>query len=100
MREDLPVVKVTPGEFAMVKLHDRGEPEKSSSTEDITAEDGTISFDQASIGDAVVDGTVECLQSKNRHRRADARAVRHRHHRATYSDTAIDRSLAAVSGGV
>ena len=65
MREDLPVVKVTPGEFAMVKLHDRGEPEKSSSTEDITAEDGTISFDQASIGDAVVDGTVECLQGNN-----------------------------------
>jgi len=49
----------------MVKLHDRGEPEKSSSTEDITAEDGTISFDQASIGDAVVDGTVECLQGNN-----------------------------------
>ena len=65
MREDLPVVKVTPGEFAMVKLHDRGEPEKSSSTEDITAEDGTISFDQASIGGAVVDGTVECLQGSN-----------------------------------
>lgn len=62
MREDLPLVKVTPGEFAMVKVHDQGEPEKSGSTEDITAEDGTISFDQASIGEAVVDGTVECLQ--------------------------------------
>lgn len=58
----LPLVKVTPGEFAMVKTDDRGEPEKSSSTADITAEDGTVSFDEASIGGAVVDGTVTCLQ--------------------------------------
>ena len=58
----LPLVKVTPGEFAMVKMNNRGEPEKSSSTADITAEDGTVSFDEASIGDAVVDGTVTCLQ--------------------------------------
>jgi len=65
MREDLPLVKVTPGEFAMVKLDNQGEPEKSGSTEDITAEDGTISFDEAGIGDAVVDGTVECLQGSN-----------------------------------
>lgn len=58
----LPLVKVTPGEFAMVKMNNRGEPEKSSSTADITAEDGTVSFDEASIGGAVVDGTVTCLQ--------------------------------------
>lgn len=58
----LPMVKVTPGEFAMVKMNNRGEPEKSSSTADITAEDGTVSFDEASIGGAVVDGTVTCLQ--------------------------------------
>lgn len=65
MRDDLPLIKVTPGEFAMVKLHEQGPPEKSGSTTDITAEDGTISFDEASIGDAVVDGTVECLQDNS-----------------------------------
>ncbi|ASK65911.1 hypothetical protein CFK39_08800 [Brachybacterium avium] len=63
MEEDeLPLVKVTPGEFAMVKLGNQGEPEKSSSTKNITAEDETVSFDDAKIGDAVVDGTLPCLQ--------------------------------------
>lgn len=62
MREDLPLLKVTPGEFAMLKLHQQGPPEESDSTDGITAEDGTIRFDEVSIGGAVVDGTVECLQ--------------------------------------
>lgn len=63
MKEDeLPLVKVTPGEFALVKLDHQGEPEKTSSPEGIIAEDGTVSFDSAKIGDAVVDGTVTCLQ--------------------------------------
>lgn len=60
--DELPLVKVTPGEFAMVKLDNRGEPEKSSSLEGISAEDGQISFDNATIGGATVDGTVQCLQ--------------------------------------
>ena len=60
--DELPLVKVNPGEFAMVKLDNHGEPEKSSSTKGITAEDGEITFDDASIGDATVDGTVTCLQ--------------------------------------
>ena len=60
--DELPLVKVTPGEFAMVKLDQRGEPEKSSSTKNITAEDGEIVFDSATIGSATVDGTVTCLQ--------------------------------------
>ena len=60
--DELPLVKVTPGEFAMVKVQQRGEPEKSSPTTDIVAEDGTVTFDSASIGDAVVDGSVTCLQ--------------------------------------
>ena len=60
--DELPLIKVTPGEFAMVKLDNHGEPEKSSSTKGITAEDGEITFDDASIGDATVDGTVKCLQ--------------------------------------
>ncbi|ATG50422.1 hypothetical protein CFK38_01940 [Brachybacterium vulturis] len=62
---ELPLIKVTPGEFAMVKLDDQGEPEKSSSTTDITAEDDTITFAEATIGDAVVDGTVPCLQGED-----------------------------------
>lgn len=66
MEEDeLPLVKVTPGEFAMVKLDNQGEPEKSSSTKNITAEDDTVTFDDAKIGDAVVDGTVPCLQGED-----------------------------------
>ena len=60
--DELPLIKVNPGEFAMVKLDNHGEPEKSSSTKGITAEDGEITFDDASIGDATVDGTVKCLQ--------------------------------------
>ena len=60
--DELPLVKVTPGEFAMVKLDNRGEPEKSSSMKGITVEDGQISFDGATIGAATVDGTVQCLQ--------------------------------------
>lgn len=60
--DELPLVKITPGEFAMVKLDHHGEPEKSSSTTDITAEDGQITFDGAEIGGATVDGTVDCLQ--------------------------------------
>lgn len=60
--DELPLVKITPGEFAMVKLDNHGEPEKSSSTTDITAEDGQITFDGAEIGGATVDGTVDCLQ--------------------------------------
>ena len=60
--DELPLVKVTPGEFALVKIQQRGQPEKTSSTQDITTEDGRIVFDSAMIGDATVDGTVECLQ--------------------------------------
>lgn len=60
--DELPLVKVTPGEFALVKLQQRGEPEKTSAPQDITAEDGRIVFDDATIGGATVDGTVECLQ--------------------------------------
>ena len=60
--DELPLIKVTPGEFAMVKLDNHGEPEKTSSLKGITAEDGEITFDDASIGGATVDGTVTCLQ--------------------------------------
>ncbi len=60
--DELPLVKVTPGEFALVNLEQRGEPEKTSSPQDITAEDGRIVFDAAVIGGATVDGAVECPQ--------------------------------------
>lgn len=58
--EELPLVEVTPDEFAMVKLEREGPPEKSSSTEGIAAEDGSVAFDAAEIGDVVVHGTVNC----------------------------------------
>lgn len=57
---ELPLIEVTPGEFVMVKLERQGEPEKSTSPERILAEDDAISFDGARIGDAVVEGTVQC----------------------------------------
>lgn len=57
---ELPLIEVTPGEFAMVKLERQGEPEKSASPEHILAEDDAVSFDGARIGDAVVEGTVQC----------------------------------------
>ena len=58
--DELPLVEVTPGELAMVKLEREGAPEKSSATEGITAEDGAVAFDAAEIGDVVVHGTVNC----------------------------------------
>ena len=58
--DELPLVEVTPDEFAMVKLEREGPPEKSSSTEGIAAEDGSVAFDAAEIGDVVVHGTVNC----------------------------------------
>ncbi|WP_062946733.1 hypothetical protein [Brachybacterium sp. sponge] len=58
--DELPLVEVTPGEFAMVKLEREGAPEKSTSTAGITAEDGAVEFDAAEIGDVVVHGTVNC----------------------------------------
>lgn len=60
--EEFPLLEVSPGEFAMVKLEREGAPEKSSSTAGITAEDGSVAFDAAEIGDAVVHGTVNCPQ--------------------------------------
>lgn len=60
--EELPLVEVTPGEFAMVKLEREGAPEKSTSTAGITAQDGSVAFDAAEIGDAVVHGTVNCAE--------------------------------------
>src|SRR5699024_3407606 len=49
--DELPLVKVNPGER-----------EESPSTKGVAAEDCEIPFDDASIGDATVDGTVTCLQ--------------------------------------
>lgn len=59
--DEMPLIEVAPGEFAMVKLVPRGEPEKNeSSTDGITADEGTVTFADAAIGDAVVSGTIEC----------------------------------------
>jgi hypothetical protein len=60
--DELPLIEVTPGEFAMVKLEREGAPEKSTSAAGITAEDGAVTFDAAEIGDAVVHGTVNCAE--------------------------------------
>ncbi|MGP5260718.1 hypothetical protein ACTXMW_12105 [Brachybacterium paraconglomeratum] len=60
--DELPLVEVTPGEFAMVKLEREGAPEKSTSTAGITAEDGSVAFDAAEIGEVVVHGTVNCAE--------------------------------------
>jgi hypothetical protein len=60
--DELPLIEVTLGDFAMVKLDHRGEPERTSSPKDITAEGEQVSFDNATIGGATVDGTVTCLQ--------------------------------------
>src|SRR5699024_3279574 len=63
--DELPLIKVTPGEFAMVKLDNHGEPEKTSSLKGITAEDGQITFAAASIAAATGDGTVKCAQGSH-----------------------------------
>lgn len=57
----LPLVKVIPGEFAMVKLDESGEPEKNTTGVDgVSVEDGVVTFDEVAIGDAVVDGSASC----------------------------------------
>src|SRR5699024_8399070 len=60
--DEHPLRQANPGEVAMVRLDHHGEPAQPSSTKGSTAEDGEITFDDASIGDATVDGTVTCLQ--------------------------------------
>src|SRR5699024_2065106 len=76
--DELPLIKVTPGEFAMVKLDNHREPEKTSSLKGITAEDGQITFDDAAIGDATVDGPGQRLQ---RHQGCSAGTTERRRHR-------------------
>src|SRR5699024_7119041 len=60
--DELPLVNVHPGEIPMLKRDNHGEPQASAATQGPTAEDGEITFDDAPIGDATVDGTVTCLQ--------------------------------------
>ena len=58
---EFPLIEVVPDEFAMVKLVAEGEPERNErSTDGITAQDATVTFADAEIGDAVVSGTVDC----------------------------------------
>ncbi len=54
-----PIVEVTPGEFAMVKLG-RGQPFKSAAPSGMTVEDDSITFAGTALGDATLTGTVTC----------------------------------------
>lgn len=56
-----PLVEVTPGEFAMVKLGD-DRPYTSSAPSGITVEQDGVTFAGTTLGDATLEGTVTCTQ--------------------------------------
>ncbi len=55
----LPLVEVTPGEFAMVKIG-QGRPFKSPDPHGVTVIEDGITFADTSLGDATLNGTVTC----------------------------------------
>lgn len=57
-----PVITVSPGHVAMVKLPTGGAPHRSETTSGITTTTDGVRFDDARIGGATVTGSVTCLQ--------------------------------------
>lgn len=58
----LPLVEVTPGQFAMVKLEQRGAPEKTTNLAGITVGHDSITFSGTTIGQITLDGTLTCTK--------------------------------------
>ena len=57
-----PLLEVTPGEFAMLKLQKSGAPEKTSSPDGIEYRADGVIFTDAKIGDATLNGALECTE--------------------------------------
>ena len=57
-----PLLEVKPGEFAMFKQ--QGKPEKTSSLEGMSYSTDGVVFDEAPIGNAYVNGTLECTSTQ------------------------------------
>lgn len=63
VNNQIPLIKVAgDSEFAMVKLHRQGPPEKAERPSNISFGDEWVAFDDATIGSATVNGTMVCTQ--------------------------------------
>lgn len=62
----LPLIKVEGTHFAMVKLDERGAPEKTNRPSGVTLGNDSVRFDHARIGSATLDGTLNCTKQQDR----------------------------------
>lgn len=58
----IPLVEVTPGQAAMVKLEQRGAPEKTTSMAGITVGRESITFSATTFGQVTLNGTLTCTK--------------------------------------
>lgn len=61
-----PLLEVTSGEFAMLKLEQRGAPEKNSNPSRIEYHADGVVFSDATIGDATLDGALQCTETEGK----------------------------------
>ena len=56
----LPLIEVSGSHFAMVKLDQRGTPEKTQDPQDISYGEDWVTFTDATVGSATLDGSMVC----------------------------------------
>ncbi|HLS65056.1 MAG TPA: hypothetical protein VK060_16855 [Ruania sp.] len=56
----LPLIEVSGSHFAMVKLDQRGAPEKTQDPQDISYGEDWVTFTDATVGSATLDGSMVC----------------------------------------
>ena len=59
------LLEVTPGEFAMLKLQKKGAPEKNTDPSGIEYRIDGVVFTDAAIGNATLNGALECTEVEN-----------------------------------
>ena len=59
-----PLLEVTPGEFAMLKLEKKDAPEKNTSPSGIEYRTDGVVFSEATIGSATLNGLLECTETE------------------------------------
>lgn len=57
-----PLLEVTPGEFAMLKIHQKGAPEKTNSPTGIEYTTEGLTFTDTQVGSATLNGYLECTK--------------------------------------
>lgn len=61
-----PLLEVTPSEFAMLKLQKKGAPEKNTNPSGIEYYPDGVFFNDASIGNATLNGSLKCTDVKGK----------------------------------